>query len=255
MKIKSSYKRSLITFILLIISSGSIQAQEAFEPEIKNELEIGALSIEKILPLDQLIALASQNSGLVSAIETSQDKTNEELEITKKKWLQNFAFTAGVGYGTGITSNQLTDNVINDARLTYYTQQNMFYNVGFNVRLPFTEFASRKNEIRIKELERDRLEHLKVNEIDQVTDRVIKLYSDLKITLKTVELKTEVAQTNKIALEIVEGFFKAGQTPIDEFRDAVEQNYDAQLELEQAKNQGWLYYKSLKELVGQRILR
>lgn len=247
-------KKLVITCMALILSGGLI-AQTQKELSRLGRTDFGELTIERIKTLDELIELASGNAPLIDAFNSTQDRTKEEIEVTRKKWLQHLSLTAGVGYGTGITSDQLTEGGLNDARLTYYTRQNAFYNVGLNIRLPFTEVSSRQNEIRIKELEIERVEYLKASEVEQITEDVIMHYSNLKYALKTIELKSEVVETNDVALEIAENYFKAGKLPVEQYRMAVDQSYTAKLELEKAKNDAWFSVRSLTELVGQSILK
>lgn len=247
-------KRLLTTCYLLIIGI-NLLAQTQVEMSRLGKTNFGELTMDRIKPLDELILLASGNDPLIDAFNTSQDKTKQEIEITKKKWLQHLSFTAGAGYGTGINSDQLVTSGINDTNLTYYTRQSAYYNVGLNIRLPFTEISSRKNEIRIKELEIERVEHLKRNEFEEMKDNVITTYSDLKYALKTIELQSEVVETNDVAMEIAESYFKAGKLPIEQYRMAVDKSYTAKLELEKAKNEAWFSFRVLNELVGQSILK
>ena len=70
---------------------------------------------------------------------------------------------AGVNYGNGIVADQLTGDQ-SGTRLTYLSRQNVTYNLGLNIRLPFTEVSSRKNEIKLQALEKEKLDHLKGKE-------------------------------------------------------------------------------------------
>lgn len=243
---------------LIIISCAlaycTILQAQVVDTDLKRS-DFEAITLDKIKPLNELIVLASQNAPLLDAFNVSQDKTKEEIEITKKKWLQHLSFVGGVGYGTGINSDQFQTTGINDINMAYYTRQSAYYNIGFTVRLPFTEVSSRRNEIKIKELEIERVEYLKANEIEEITDNVITTYADLKIALTTIELKSEVVETNNVALEIAESYFKAGKLPVEQYRMAVDECYTAKLELEKAKNNAWFAFRVLNELVGQSILK
>lgn len=247
-------KRLKLLFSLLLLST-ALQAQSVMDSNSVSPSSFDVLTIERIKTLDELIALASTNSPLINAFVRTQDVRKQEMEITRKKWLQHISFTAGVGYGNGINANQLSATGINDQQLTYITNQSAFYNVGLNIRLPFSEVSSRRNEMMINKLEIERVEHLKENEVNNITDLVIQHYSNLKYGLKTIELKAEVVETNNVALDIAESYFKAGKLPVEEYRMAVDQSYSAKLELEKAKNDVWFAFRSLQELVGKSILR
>ena len=169
--------------------------------------------------------------------------------------MQHLAFTAGVGYGTGITSDQLTGSNNADSRLTYTTRQNMYYNIGVNIRLPFTEVATRKSELKIKKLEVERIDYMKQEQKDLIREEVILRYKSLQFALASIELQNEVVETNDIPLQVAESYFKAGKLPVEQYRMAVDASYSANLELEKSKSEAWYAYRALKELVGQNILK
>lgn len=236
-----------LLFILLLLA-GILQSLSAQKPMSDD------LALNQVKPLDDLLSLAESNLAAIGRITSSQDKTYEEIKVTRKKWLQHLALTAGVNYGNGIVSDQLTAGAT-DNRFTYLTRQNITYNLGVNLRLPFSEVASRKNEIKIKKLEIQRLEGLKEEQKEFIRQEVIRFYKELKSCLKAMELQTEVVEANEVALKVVESYFKAGKTPIEQYRMAVDANYTARLEYEKSKNEAWYCMRSLEELVGQSILK
>lgn len=218
------------------------------------DLVQGELGMETIKPLDELMQLAIGNMAALNTLTTSQEIYREETQITQKKWLQHLAFTAGVNYGNGIVSDQLTDGTTSN-RLTYLSRQNVTYNVGLNLRLPFTEVSSRKHEIKIKQLEIERLEGLKNERKEFIRGEVIRFYKDLKSSLQSMELQSEVVQANEMALEVAENYFKAGKLAMEQYRMAIDSHYTSRLQLEKSKNEAWYCMRSLKELVGQSILK
>ncbi len=237
------YLKSIVLILLLFPTL--VKGQNLVQEE---------LGMETIKPLDQLMNLAIGNMAALNTLTTSQEIYREETKVTKKKWLQHLAFTAGVNYGNGIVSDQLTDGTT-DNRLTYLSRQNVTYNVGVNLRLPFTEVSSRKHEIQIKKLEIQRLEGLKNERKEFIRREVIRYYKDLKSCLKSIELQSEVVQANEMALEVAENYFKAGKLQMEQYRMAIDSHYTSQLELEKSKNEAWYCIRSLKELVGQSILK
>ena len=213
------------------------------------------MAMDKVKPLAELIDLAIAYAPAIDALSTSQDQRREEMTITKKKWMQHLSLSAGVNYGNGVMADQLTGGVGTDSRVTYLTRQNVTYNVGLNIRLPFTEVSSRKHEIKLKKLEIERLEYLKQDQQKTVKEEVIKRYKSLMTCLKSVELQTEVVETNNMALKVAENYFKAAKMPIEEYRTMLDKTYTARLELEKAKNEAWFCLRSLNAIVGQSILK
>lgn len=229
-------------FALLVLSQTS-KAQESIN-----------IALDRIKPLDELLELAQGNMAAIDRLSTSQAKVSEEILVTKKKWLQHFALAAGVNYGNGVMSDKLTDGGTNN-RFTYLSRQNVTYSIGVNVRLPFSEVASRKHEIKIKKLEIKRLEGMKQEQRDFIRQEVVRFYKELKSCLKAMELQTEVVDANEIALKITENYFKAGKTPMEQYRMAVDAKFTSKLEYEKSKNEAWYCMRILAELVGQSILK
>ena len=168
--------------------------------------------------------------------------------------MQHITVAAGVNYGNGIVADQLTGDQ-SGTRLTYLSRQNVTYNLGLNIRLPFTEVSSRKNEIKLQALEKEKLDHLKGKEEELIKKEIIKIYSNLKHFIKAVEIQVEVVQSNEMALEVAEGYFKAGKLPLEQYRMAMESLYSSKMEFEKAKNEAWLAYTTLKTIVGEDILK
>jgi outer membrane protein TolC len=213
------------------------------------------MAIDKVKPLKELIELAVAYAPSIDVLTTGQDLKREEMDITKKKWLQHFSVAAGVNYGNGIMADQLTNGTGTDNTVTYLTRQNVTYSVGLNIRLPFSEVASRKNEIKIKKLEIEQLEY-KIQDMEKmITEEVIKRYNSLSICLKSVALKTEVAEANEMAMKVAENYFKAAKLSIEEYRSMLDKTYTSKLELEKSKSDAWYCIKSLNTIVGQSILK
>jgi len=236
-------KKLIITITTLLALTALSHAQDAL-PQLK---------VENLRPMEELIEAAIARSSAIKALNVSQEQTDQEIAMNKKKWLQHLSLNAGVNYGNGVVSDQLIGD--QSTSLTYLTRQNVTYNMGVNIRLPFTEVSSRRNQIKIKELEIEKLDHMKDQERELMKKEIVKLYSDLKHYLTSIEIQAEVVEANEMALTVAEGYFKSGKLPLEQYRMAVESNYSSKLEFEKAKNQTWLVYNTLKTIVGQEILK
>lgn len=236
-------KKLITTITTLLALTALSHAQDAL-PQLK---------VENLRPIEELIQAAIERSASIKALNVSQEQADQEIAMDKKKWLQHLSLNAGVNYGNGVVSDQLIGD--QSTSLTYLTRQNVTYNMGVNIRLPFTEVSSRRNQIKIKELEIKKLDYLKDQERELMKKEIVKLYSDLKHYLTSIEIQAEVVEANEMALTVAEGYFKSGKLPLEQYRMAVESNYSSKLEFEKAKNQTWLVYNTLKTIVGQDILK
>jgi len=237
--------KTLATILMLIlILPASLRAQGQVE---------GELAIERLKPLEELLTLAEQNLTSLRALNSTQQIFMEQNKITKKNWLTHISGNAGVNYGNGIIGSSL----ISDSNQTasYATTQNVTYQVGVNIRLPFAALANRKNEIKINQLEIEKIEGQKQEQRDLMRAEVIRLYNELKNVLATLTIKAEVIEANDIALKVSENYFKAGKLDIDKYRMALDVTYTAKLEYDISKNQAWYIIKMLRELVGEEIIK
>ncbi|MBO6495716.1 MULTISPECIES: TolC family protein [Roseivirga] len=212
------------------------------------------LKVENLRPVEELMAVAIGKSSSIKALEISQLQTDQEIAMKRKKWLQHVSLAAGVNYGNGIMSDQLVGDQ-SGTRVTYLSRQNVTYNVGLNLRLPFTEVSSRKHEIKIQQLEIEKLDYEQESEEELIKKEIVKLYSDLKHYIKSIELQAEVVESNEMSLTVAEGYFKSGKLPLEQYRMAIESNFSSKLEFEKAKNEAWLAYTTLKTIVGEEILK
>ena len=96
---------------------------------------------------------------------------------------------------------------------------------------------------------------MKKEQTDMIREEVIKRYKSLKYALTAIALQNEVVQTNDVALQVAENYFKAGKLPVEQYRMAVDASYSSKLELEKSKNEAWFCYRSLGEIIGQNILK
>lgn len=237
-------KKILITLTALLSFTGLSLSQTT----------VAQLKVENLRPVEELMAVAVEKSSSIKALGIAQQQTDQEIAMKRKKWLQHLSLAAGVNYGNGIMSDQLIGDQ-SGTRVTYLTRQNVTYNVGLNLRLPFTEVSSRKNEIKIQQLEIEKLDYEQESHEELIRKEIVKLYSDLKHFIASIEIQSEVVETNEMALTVAEGYFKSGKLPLEQYRMAIESNYSAKLEFEKAKNEAWLAYNTLKTIVGEDILK
>ena len=230
--------------ILFLIWPGSLTAQSQGTEE---------LAIERIKSLEELLRLAEQNLTSLRALNSSQKILLEQTKMAKKDWLTHISATAGANYGNGIVAGQLFTG--SAETLSYTTTQNVTYNVGINIRLPFNAVASRKNEIKIKQLEIEQIEGLKQEQRDLIRSEVIRRYTELKSNLETLKIKAEVVEANDVAMKVSENYFKAGKMDVEKYRAALDVTYTAKLEYDMAKNQAWYNIRMLRELVGEEIIK
>jgi outer membrane protein TolC len=235
--------KRLITISILLLQWFSLQSQT----------ERGDIAMDKIRPLDSLIEAALNRTPLIKRISTGQLQREQEIRISKKDWMQHLALNAGYNYGTGIISDQLTTSTDNTA--TFITRQNATYGVGISIRLPISALSERKNKIKIHELAIEEMEYQKQDLMQMIRNEVITRYTQLILSLKTMQLQNDKVETDATAFEIADNYFKIGKLDIDQYRMIVDISTTSKIELEKIKSEVWYNLKSLEQLVGQSVTK
>jgi peptidoglycan/LPS O-acetylase OafA/YrhL len=211
------------------------------------------LSQDKILPLDDLIAMAERNSMQVKSISANQKQIEEEIKALKKNWMDHIFLTANVNYGSSNISDQLyTSNNIGE---TYTSRQNTLYNVGVNIFLPVSRVTTKGNQVKSQKHKIESLEYLKYHQLLELREEVIKYYKELIFNMKTIGLNAEKAEVNRAAMELTEAYYKSGQTEMKQYQSALDAYFSAKIEFEKSKNETFYCLHMLEELVGSSIMR
>lgn len=210
------------------------------------------LNLARLRPLESLIQDAIETAPLIHRLTVSQESKKEEMKMDQKSWMQHLALTGNYNYGNAVFADQTTTAI--DQRTVFRTNTAATYNLGVSVRLPISEFTTRKNKTKINQLAIEELQFQKEDLTNLVKEEVIKRYSSLEKTLSTLKIQALKVEANESAVQVTENYFKSGEATIDEYRMALDILSTSKIELQKTKSDAWYYLKTLEEIVGKPVI-
>ncbi len=208
---------------------------------------------ESLISLDELLAIAEENSNNLHSLEARQMRINHEISGLKKNWMDHIFLSGNMNYGTGYVLDEINTSGIQG--LNYTNRKNTFYNLGVNLYLPMSKVANRKYEVRAKEMQIQEIEYLKSDNVILLQKEVIRQYSSLLFHLDEMELLSKIMNTYQANMILVEKSFRNGNVSMEEYKGSVDTFYNSKLKFEKSKSQAFESIELLSALVGQSIFR
>lgn len=175
--------RTLCSFIVLIvISGGSFHLNAQVMPS--DSILARAFQTDEMLPM--LIDSAIKYAGMVNRASNAMELWKENEKIDKKSFLNGISFVSSYNYGTTGDLSIGSESGSLSQFSNFRSSKSDRYNIGLNVQLPLGNLLSRKNNIKISQLQAKMMEGEKENAIQFVKQEVIRLYQDLKLAQRLV---------------------------------------------------------------------
>lgn len=199
---------------------------------------------EYIPPLNALIDSAIFNSNSIKAKVNNVSIAQTSLITTKKIWLKNLSLEGYYNYGT---SDYYTVNaaVINNSQ-----QVSNRYILGASLRIPIYEFFDRKNYIRTKKFEYEKIYFESETEKDYIRKQIILSYNDLILKQKIFKITNESYLDAKMQSEMAELQFSKGEIPLSEYARIKDIKAKSQIQLETSKIEFLNAYMIMQEFTG-----
>ncbi len=213
--------------------------------------ESSELSLHKILPLDTLIKRAIVHSPMLEVKDAQINAKEYDLRASKLEWTRNLAILGSGTYGSGSFLSNINDGSVSAFQLTDRTTLN--YALGFSVRISPYDIYGTKRERRKKEYEILSVKREKNVIAQQITNEVIRLYSNLRLAQSLIDVWVDQYQSAELAYQLTKKYFEEGNAPAGDFTVALEKKNGALKELEIAKAEFWKSQKLLEAVVGDSI--
>lgn len=238
-----------ITFHVLVIFSALSQEKANFEQNI-NSGEV--LNNKSDLPeLNVFIESALKNSPLLKVSDKEIEKILEEIKMQKKSWMDFIQIDANSRYGlfNQLTINdQITSNVPSVAIQS--DKQQLNYYAGITLKIPISNFANKKNELKILNSNIQESELKKEQLKKEITLLVIDDYYKLKGFSELFETLENTLQTMKISYKKSLKEVENGVLSFTEFA-AVSASYSkAEESFSKLRNDYYAQYYKLQVLTG-----
>jgi hypothetical protein len=256
---KSQIKKSVMTksnmIALLLIFSGSVIAQSNLSTNVLPTPiptpEEDVQTIFELKELEQLIQLAMIHSPALREQDLLIQQRGHEASLSKRRWADLLTFTAGWNRGTTSLLDQNDDGT--NVNFLLVNRTNSFYNVGFQFRLSPSDIVNHKDKTTITKIEIEKAKTRKQTLQFGLREEVIRRYHTLTNAIEILEIKADLVESNKLALEITEKYFKEGNYPASEYATMLAKTKSAEEELIKMKNAAKMAYQMLEEIVGASI--
>lgn len=205
----------------------------------------------KIPELNVFLNSAIKNSPLLMATDREIDQILEKVKIEKKSWL-DFLYIDGNGrYGLfdQLTVSQQTTGSVVPTGIKLANQQFNYY-VGLSIKLPLSNFSSRKNEINILKYSQQASESKKQELIKELTLSVIDEYYKLINLQESMAILQEIFETYEISYLKATKEIETGTMDLSQFAVLVSNHGTAKANYVKTKNDFFSQYYKLQALTG-----
>jgi outer membrane protein TolC len=181
-------------------------------------------------------------------------KQHVEVEASKLRsetiyWTRNFGIQADTRYGTfDNTSLNSTGGSTGTILNTNTTQLN--YGVGLYFKFPVFDFLNRKNQITLAKMELEESKSMVQFQEDEIRQATIKLYQDLVLKQRLLQIKSESLGNAKVNFQMVEKEFKNGVVPVSEYVRISSISTQMETDYEQAKSDYLVAKQILEDMAG-----
>jgi len=230
-----------VSFNFLIVSSTIAQSSESDENrDNNNEIHFP--------PIEQLIDSAIKHNSNVQYRNLDIDAKATLLKTQHNLWLRNLGVQGVANYGTFDYFNSNSNNQSTTVLNTNSKQFN--YGMGLFLKLPFYDLVDRKNQIGVAKIQLEQAKSMAQVQIDELRQLIIKLYEDILLKQKLLNIKSQSLGNAKVNMEMVEKEFRNGTIPVTEYVRLSDIVSRSEAEYENAKTDFISAKKILEEIVG-----
>lgn len=202
-----------------------------------------------IPPLSMMIDSALVHNAMLSYFEQAILVKRIGLDIDRKTWTKNFGIQADVRYGTFDNFSTNTAEGQNPSLIATKTNQTN-YGVGAYLKLPLSDFVTRKNQLQLTKAEVEQAKSMAEVQRDQIRQLVIKQYNDLIMKQTLLKIKAKNLETSRINMVMAEKEFQNGIIPLGTYSSISQTAGNTEINFEEAKVDFKTAYMLLEELVG-----
>ncbi|WP_445748069.1 TolC family protein [Polaribacter sp.] len=233
----------LCSICFFIVSFHTIKAQN-------NELnDLSLKGIEfKFPPLEVVIDSALKHSAMLKFRNNHIGVTESTLASERIYWTRNFGIQADSRYGNLSNFAMNDDGATNTAALTIARQFN--YSVGVYLKFPVFDALNRKNQIKLATLEVEEAKSMAEFTKEEIRQTVIRLYQDLILKQKLLEIRSRSLGDGRVNMEMVEKEFRNGIVPLSEYVRINGMSANLEADYEKAKSEFITAKQLLEDIAG-----
>jgi len=201
----------LLTFLfitasgVLVINAQSAEEVDSMDNSYSLLIPKFNVLIDSILKRSAMVNFRNQHIGVKES----------ELKSERRDWTRNLGIQADTRYGTFDNFSTISgDNA--SVNLASNTQQ-LNYSVGLYLKIPVFDVLNRRNKIKLAKLEVDEAKSMAEFQKEEIRQTVIRMYQDLILKQKLLQIKSRSLGDGKVNLQMVEKEFRNGVVPISEY--------------------------------------
>jgi outer membrane protein TolC len=200
-------------------------------------------------PLKVVIDSVLKRNGMVRF-----RKQHVEVEASKLKsesiyWTRNFGIQADTRYGT-FDNTSLNSNGESTGTILNTNTKQWNYGVGLYLKFPVFDLLNRKNQIALAKMELEESKSMVQFQEDEIRQTTIKLYQDLVLKHKLLQIKSESLGNAKVNFQMVEKEFRNGIVPVSEYVRISSISTNMETDYEQAKSDYIVAKQILEDMAG-----
>lgn len=226
-------------FIAALISGSSNGIFAQTIPTIPTIPIIDTTCITDSVQKDTIVVLPPLFDVIDSAIKHNRIVKFRTLEIEAKKsnlksqqnyWTRNLGVQADTRYGT--FDNYSANATGQSTSILSTTSRQFNYGAGVYLKIPIADMLDRKNQVKKARTELEQAKSMEEAQEEEVRQLVIKLYQDLLLKHRLLNIRSQSLSNGRVNMEMVEKQFRNGTIPvvdyvrISEIVFSVESNYE-----------------------------
>ena len=239
-------KKILKTISILTVALFSLNFAEAQTVE-NNETPLAGSEFN-FPPLKVVLDSVLKKSAMIKFRKNHIGVKESTLASERIYWTRNIGVQADGRYGTLNNFSNSEDGVSNTAYSTLSTQYN--YSVGFYLKFPVFDMINRKNQLQLAKFEIDEAKNMAEFQEEEIRQTVIKLYQDLILKRKILQIKSESLGNGKVNFQMVEKEFRNGLVPIAEYVRISGMSANMETDYELAKSDYIIAKQILEDMAG-----
>ena len=232
----------IFLLIFLFFNIYTIKAQSSSVDSLLSK----AFKTDILLP--SLINAAIKFSPQVQINNYNVLYASENVQIAKKAIFNAVSFLSNYNYGNNVSA--LNYQSLNAGGYNFTTAQTAFYNVGIGLQLPFGQVISRRNYIGASKA----LVNAAVAEKEKsaliIKQEVIRLYQDLKLVHKLMDISAKNKQAFQINNKMAEKDFLNAEISVDQVSRVLETYTQSIITFETYVNKFQTSYMLLEAFTG-----
>lgn len=199
-------------------------------------------------PLMVLIDSAIQHNAMVGYRNQEFVAKQANLKTQQNYWLRNMGIQADTRYGT---FDNFSSNANGQSTTIQSVTSNQFnYGGGLFIKLPVFDVLNRKTQIKQAKAELEQSKYLQQAQENEIRQGVIKLYEDLLMKQKLLNIKSQNLGSATVNYQMVEKEYRNGIIPTSEYVRLSDMTSRIKSEYEMAKYDFIAAKKILEEVVG-----